>query len=447
MKIVIAGAGDVGFHLAKLLSMEQQDIVLIDRDQDVLDFAATHLDVSTLYGDSASIKVLKQAEVGKARLFLAVTTSEKNNLITAILAKKLGARQTIARVNNQEYLEPEQRANFQELGIDSLISPTLLAANEIVRLLGQSRVTDIFDFENGKLSLIGVSVDDNSPIMNRTVEEVAAENPGLYFKPIAILRGDRTILPRGFTQIRKRDHVYFLSNKERLDEILTIVGKEDPVRMRNIMIIGGTEIGLKTAQLLEKDYNVTVIELSKENCKGLASSLNEALIIKGDPSNVELLKEEGLSRMDAFIALTPNSETNIITSLVASEEGVRKTISLVDNVDYTHISQNIGIDTIINKKLIAANNIFRFVRKGKIEAIASLHGVDAEIIEYLIHKDNRLTKKPIKDLHFPDKAVIAGIIRGEESIFPKGDFQLQKGDKVIVFTQHESLGKIERLFS
>ena len=220
----------------------------------------------------------------------------------------------------------------------------------------------------------------------------------------------------------------------------------DPVKVRNIMIIGGTEVGLKTAQLLERDYNVTVIEFSKENCKGLASSLDDALIIKGDPSNVELLKEEGLSRTDAFIALTPNSETNIITSLVASEEGVRKTIALVDNVDYTHISQNIGIDTIINKKLIAANNIFRFVRKGKIEAIASLHGVDAEIIEYVVHKENRLTRKPLRELHFPDKAVVAGIIRGEESFFPSGNFQLQMHDRVIVFTQHESIGKVEKLF-
>lgn len=445
MKIVIAGAGDVGFHLAKLLSMERQDIILIDRDQDVLDFAATHLDVSTLHGDSASIEILTHAEVNRAGLFLAVTTSEKNNLITAILAKKLGARQTIARVNNQEYLQPEQKANFQELGIDSLISPTNLAAHEIVRLIGQSRVTDLFDFEQGKLTLMGISIDDNSSILNKTVDEITDANQGIEFKPIAILRGDRTILPRGFTQIKRRDHVYFLLKRERIDDVLEIVGK-DPVRLRNIMIIGGTEIALKTAQLLEKDYNVTVVELSKENCKTLALCLDEALIIKGDPSNVELLKEEGLLRMDAFIALTPNSETNIITSLLASEEGVRKTISLVDNVDYTHISQNIGIDTIINKKLIAANNIFRFVRKGKIEAIASLHGVDAEIIEYVIHKENRLTKKPLRELHFPDKAVVAGIIRGEESYFPTGDFQLQKNDKVIVLSQHEAIGKVEKLF-
>lgn len=445
MKIVIAGAGDVGFHLARLLSMERQDIILIDRDQDVLDFAATHLDVSTLHGDSASIEVLKQAEVSRAGLFLAVTTSEKNNLITAILAKKLGARQTIARVNNLEYLQPEQKANFQELGIDSLISPTNLAANEIVRLIGQSRVTDLFDFEQGKLTLMGISIDDNSPVLNKTVDEITDSYQGIEFKPIAILRGDRTILPRGFTQIRRRDHVYFLLKRERIDDVLEIVGK-DPVKVRNIMIIGGTEIGLNTAQLLEKEYNITVIELSKENCKSLALCLDEALIIKGDPSNVELLKEEGLVRMDAFIALTPNAETNIITSLLASEEGVRKTIALVDNVDYTHISQNIGIDTIINKKLIAANNIFRFVRKGKIEAITSLHGVDAEIIEYVIHKENRLTKKPLRELHFPDKAVVAGIIRGEESYFPTGDFQLQKNDKVIVLSQHEAIGKVEKLF-
>lgn len=444
MRIIIAGAGDIGFHLARLLSHEQQDIVLIDTDTEVLHYAATHLDVSTLYGDSASIKVLEQAEVSKASLFLAMTTSEKNNLVSCILAKKMGARQTVARVSNQEYLTTNQRESFSELGIDSLICPTQLAAQEVIRLVDQTTLTDLFDFEEGKLTLAGILIDSSSPIVNFTIGEIEGRS-GQVFRPIALQRGEKTIIPRSDTIIHRKDHLYFLTPREQITEVLQLVGK-NPVKVRNVMIIGGTEIGLKTAQLLENKYNVVIIEKNKNTCKHLAGSLSKTLVVKGDPSNIELLKEEGLEKMDAFIALTPNSETNIITSLLAEDIGVEKTIALVDNVDYTHISQNIGVDTLINKKLIAANNVFRFVRKGKIEAIASLHGVDAEVIEFVVQKDNRLTKYPIRKLHFPDEAVVAGVIRGVDSIFPTGNTILEKGDKVIVLSQHKAIPVVEKLF-
>ena len=444
MRIIIAGAGDIGFHLARLLSHEQQDIVLIDTDAEVLHYAATHLDVSTLFGDSASIKVLEQAEVSRASLFLAMTTSEKNNLVSCILAKKMGARQTVARVSNQEYLTTEQRESFCELGIDSIICPTQLAAQEVIRLVEQTTLTDLFDFEEGKLTLAGILIDSSSPLVNFTIGEIE-ERSGQVFRPIALQRGDKTIIPRSGTIIHRKDHLYFLTPREQIKETLQLVGK-NPVKVRNVMIIGGTEIGLKTAQLLENKYNVVIIEKNKNTCKRLASELSKALVVKGDPSNIELLKEEGLEKMDAFIALTPNSETNIIASLLSEDIGVEKTIALVDNVDYTHISQNIGVDTLINKKLIAANNVFRFVRKGKIEAIASLHGVDAEVIEFVIQKENRLTKYPIRKLHFPDEAVVAGVIRGVESIFPTGNTILAKGDKVIVLTQHKAIPVVEKLF-
>lgn len=444
MRIIIAGAGDIGFHLARLLSHEQQDIVLIDMDDEVLHYAATHLDVSTIAGDSASIKILEQAEVSKASLFLAMTTSEKNNLVSCILAKKMGAGQTVARVSNQEYLTDAQRESFCELGIDSIICPTQLAANEVIRLIDQTTVTDLFDFEEGRLTLAGVLIDSSSPVVNFTVGEIQ-ERSGQYFRPIAVQRGDKTIIPRENTVIYRKDHLYFLTTRKQIQEVLQLVGKS-PVKVRNVMIIGGTEIGLKAAQLLENNYNVVIIEKDKHICKRLASELTSALVIKGDPSNMELLKEEGLERMDVFIAVTPNSETNIITSLLAEESGIVKTIALVDNVDYTHISQNIGVDTLINKKLIAANNVFRYVRKGNIEAIASLHGVDAEIIEFVIEKENRLTKNPISKLHFPREAVVAGVIRGSETLFPTGNTILQKNDRVIVLSQNKAIPKVEKLF-
>ncbi len=445
MKIIIAGAGDIGFHLAQLLSYENQDIVLIDTNQEVLDYAATHLDVMTLRGDSSSIDVLQQADAARARLVLAVTTSEKNNMMTAILAKKMGARQTIARASNQEYLETTQRETFKELGIDSLISPVLLAAEEIQRLIRECSFTDHFAFENGKINLIGVTLDEYSPLVNQQLFDIGDVDTDVNLRPIAILRGHRTIIPRGQTILRRGDHVYFITKQGNLERLTTMLGKRK-VKVKNVMILGGTPLGLATARRLEKEYNVTVIEHNKDCCKMLAEQLDNSLIINGDASNIDLLEEEGLNHMDAFIALSNNSETNIIASLTAKNHGVYKTIAQVENKEYIHISQNIGVDTLINKKLIAANNIFRFIRKGQVEAITSLHGVDAEVIEYVVNKNNQTTKKPLKDLHFPNTALIGGVIRGDEALIPDGDFQLQLNDKVIVFALPEAIERLERLF-
>ncbi len=446
MKIVIAGAGDIGFHLAKLLAFENQNITLIDTNEEVLNTANSYLDVATVKGDSSSVEILEQVEANKADLFIAVTTSEKNNLISAILAKKMGAKSTIARVNNTEYLSENQRATFCELGIDRLISPHLLASNEIERLLKQAQVTDIFEFENGKISLAGLTLDGTSPYLNRTIKEyVTEQQDGIVFNFIAILRGDTTIIPRSTTLLKKSDHIYFLSQSDQLNKLSETLGKKiKPIK--RVMIIGGNELAFQTAKILENNYHVTLIAPMKEDCKKYAETLENTLVVQADPSNVAILKEEGLEYFDAFIALTENSETNIITSLVAEGLGVYKTIALVDNLDYTHISQNIGVDTIINKKIIAANYIFRFIRKGKIEAIASIHGIDAEIIEYTVTRNSALTKKSLKNLHFPKEALIGAVIRGEDTIIPFGELVLQKEDKAIVFAMPTAISKVESLF-
>lgn len=445
MKIVIAGAGDVGFHLAKLLSTERHDIVLIDTNQEVLDYASTHLDVLTVKGDSSSLAVLHAAQVDRSDMVLAMTTSEKNNIVTGIMAKQLGARQVIARITNEEYLRQEQRDTFNRLGIDKIISPVQLATMEVDRLLELSEATDHFEFEGGLISVIGITLDDSSSLVNRSLIELKEMKPELSARPIAILRGNETILPRGHNILQRNDHIYFIVRSNEKEQLLKVLGKELH-KIKNVMIIGGTRLGRSIAKRLENKYHVTIVERDREVCKQLIDCLDEALVIKGNPSNHELLSEEGLKEMDAFVAVTPNAEINILTSLMAEQDGVFKTIALVDNTDYTHISQNIGIDTLINKKLIAANNIFRYVRKGKIEAITSLHGVNAEIIEFVIHKNNRMTRQPLRNIHFPSSAIIGGVIRGHESLIPTGDFVLQIGDKVIVFAMTESISKVEELF-
>ncbi len=445
MKIIIAGAGDIGFHLAQLLASENQDITLIDTNADVLQQAATHLDVMTLKGDSSSIRILENAGVSKAKLVIAATTSEKNNILTAMLAKRLGAKKAIARVQSGEYLSTENRAAFTELGIDSLISPNELAAFEINRLLDECTFTDIFEFEEGKIKLVGVTLNDQSTIINMPIEQLEVLNQEESMMPIAVLRGYKTIIPRGDTIMRRGDHVYFIVEQHKMDRLEQIIDAPQ-IKVNHVMIIGGTHLGLTAAKRLEQDYNVTLIEKSKKRCRELAEELDSTLIIHGDNSNIELLESEGLNEMDAFLALTNNSETNIIASLTAKNHGVHKTIAQVENKEYIHLSQNIGIDTLINRKLIAANNIFRFVRKGRIEAITSLHGVDAEVIEYVIHKTNHLTKHPLRKLHLPETSLIGGVIRGEKSIIPSGDFQLEKGDKVIVFALPEAITKLDKLF-
>lgn len=445
MKIVIAGAGSIGFHLAKLLTHENQDITLIDTNEEILQYAGTNLDVLTIRGDAASIDVLKQAKVERAKIFLAVTTSEKTNLLTAILAKQLGAKKTIARIDNPEYLEKTQQENFNRLGVDTLISPQLLAAKEIEKLIKRGTFTDIFEFEEGKISIVGFTLDTTCPLINKTVGDVEQMHPEQNYKGIAILRGQKTIIPNKNTMLWKGDHLYLVTKNKNIDGAHSFVGKElKPIK--RVMIIGDTPLALRTAQILENTYYVSLVLENKKMAKSFLETLNKTLVVNGDPSNIDILKEEGIEQMDAFIALTPNSETNIITSLMAEELGVYKTIAQVDNINYTHISQNIGVDTIINKKLIAANNIFRFVRKGRVEAVASLHGVDAEVIEFVVHKSNRLLKHPIKDLHLPEKAVIAGVIRGEQSFIPEPDFKLEIDDKVIVFTLPEALYKVEQIF-
>lgn len=446
MKIIIAGAGDMGFHLARLLSSESQDIILIDTNKQVLDYAQSHLDVMVLNGNATSIQTLKQAEIHRTDLLVAVTSSEENNLIASILGKKLGAKMALARVDHEEYTLSEHVQTFEELGIDALISPRNLAAKEITRLITRAALTDVFEFEKGKLILIGITLNHYSPIIKKTIAETAHLNPDMVFQPIAILRDQETIIPRSGTILQMNDHVYFITQKKHIDSILRITGKE-PIPVKRVMILGGGITGRLTASMLQDKYQVILVDSNRDKCYKLAEKLSKTLVINGDGRNVQLLEEEGLEEMDAFIAVTPNSETNIIASLIAKKHGVKRTIALVENMEYIHLSQDIGVDTLINRKLIAANNIFRYIRRGDIEDITSLHGVDAEVIEFVVKKHSAVTKKAIKNLSFPDNALIGGVIRGEESHIPRGDFRIAEGDKVVVFAMPDAISTIERLFN
>ncbi len=445
MRVIIAGVGNVGYHLAKLLCSEGQDIVLVDQSQEKLKLIASQVDAGTIKGNSTSYMVLEEAGVAEADLLIAVTNSEEANIATAIIAKHLGAKRTVARISNTEFIYQKDKLNLKHLGIDDIISPESLAAKEIKRLLKEVALTDSFEFEKGLLSLIGVNINDKSPLKGKSMIEVARMNPEQTFMTVAILRNNETIIPYGDTTFELNDHAYFVSQPDGIDKLLFLSGKKREM-VKNIMILGGSRVGFHAAKILSARYNVKLIEKDADKCFELADLIPDAMVINGDARNVELLMEEGIEDMDAFIAVTGDSETNIISSLAAKNQGVKKTIAMVENMDYIHLSQNIGVDTMINKKLIAANFIFRHIRQGEIVDLTSIHGVDAEILEFEVKESSKITAHELRNLEFPKSAIIGGVIRDGKGYTTPGDFRFQPKDRVVVLAKPEAIKKVEDLF-
>ncbi|RNC91692.1 MAG: Trk system potassium transporter TrkA [Allomuricauda sp.] len=448
MKIVIAGAGEVGFHLAKLLSYEAQDITLIDTDKESLAYADNHLDIKVLKGDATSVSVLKEAKVDKSDMVIGVTSSESINLTFCLLAKQLGSKRTIARISNTEFVDHKELIRFEELGIDELISPEELAATEIQLLLNQSAFNDTYEFEDGLLIMVGVFLPKTAPFVGKMVKEAASIFPELHFMPIALQRmgTQYTLIPRGDTVFKEGDQVYFITTSEGVENLYKLTGMKKK-EIKNVMILGGSKVGYKTARdLCNSKFNVKLIEKNKDKAFEIVDELPNALVINGDGRNVELLDEESLDSMDAFIAVTGDSETNIMSCLVAKSKKVKKTIAMVENMDYFQLSQSIGIDTLINKKLLAANNIFRYIRRGEVLALTRLNNLNAEILEFEVKATSIVNGEIIKELDFPRDAIIGGVIRDGEGIIALGDFRIQEGDRVVVCCMPKAIARIEKLF-
>lgn len=448
MKIIIAGAGEVGFHLAKLLSYESQEITLIDFDKERLNYAETHLDIKVVSGDITSVSVLKSSNISSADLFISVTSSETSNITSCVLAKQLGAKKTIARISNTEFIQNKSELEFEKFGIDELISPESLAASEIELLMSQSVFNDTYEFENGALTMLGLTLSEEAEIINKTVKLAAELLPDIHFIPIAIQRKDSraTVIPRGDTVFLKGDRVVFITSKGGDEELCNLTGRQK-TQIKNIMILGGGQIGSTSAEeLANSGFNIKIVEKSKERAIDLADKLLDALVINGDGRNIELLEEENFSNMDALISVTGNSETNIMSCLVAKSKGVKKTIALVENMDYFALSHSIGVDTLINKKLLAANSIFRYIRKGEVVAMTKLVNMDAELLEFVVNDASKVCGLHIKNIDFPRSAIIGGVIRENEGFIALGDFKIQAGDRVVVCCLPQSIKKVESLF-
>lgn len=447
MKIIIAGAGEVGFHLAKLLSYESQEITLIDRDKESLAYADNHLDIKVIKGDSTSISVLKDARIINSDLFISVTSSETSNITSCVLAKQLGAKRTIARISNPEFINNKEEVGFTKFGIDELISPESLAASEIELLLSQSVFNDSYEFEDGALTMLGLSLSNDAKIINKSVKAAAKLLSDIHFMPIAIQRlgSHSTIIPRGDTIFYDGDRVVFMTSKGGDEELCKLTGKQK-TEIKNVMILGGGKIGFKTASDLSQNCNIKLVEKTKDRAFDLAEHLPNSLVIHGDGRNVDLLEEENIKDMDAFISVTGNSETNIMSCLVAKSKGVKKTIALVENMDYYELSHSIGIDTLINKKLLAANSIFRYIRRGEVVAMTKLSNMEAELLEFFVKPTSKICNRYIKEIEFPLSAIIGGVIRNEVGIIALGDFKIVSGDRVVVCCLPQSIKKVESYF-
>ncbi len=446
MKIVIAGAGEVGSHLAKMLSCGMHDIAVIDSDQRLLDDIGGMADIVTIEGDCTTFATLKKASVRKADLFIAVNHEENVNVIAAMLAKQLGARKSIARIDNNEYLEPNNKEMFINMGIDYLFYPEKVAASEVINLLGHSFTTEYVDFSGGKLALVVFRLDGSSMFVDKSVREVTEQICNTPFRTVAITRDNETIIPRSDDRYTEEDTIYVITNRESVKQIAEYSGKTN-IDINNLMILGGSRIGVRIAAELQSELNVKLVDYNAEKAYRLAELLDKTLIINEDGRDIDAMMEEGLTNMDAFVAVTGRSETNILTAMLAKRMGVKKVIAEVENLNYINLAESIGIDTIINKKLITASNIFRFTMNTDVQAIKCLTGSEAEVIEFIVKPNSPATRVLVKDLAFPGDAIIGGVVRGEKVFIVDGSTQINAYDRVVVFALPSAISKIGKYFN
>lgn len=445
MNIVIAGDSEVALHLARLLSVEKHDITLISPNAEMIKVVEASTDLMTVVGDSTSMPTLKNANVKRADLLISAHLDGRMNLLTAILAKRLGAKKCIAKVNDLDYLAEECRTHYKSLGVDYLVSPEQIAAREITNLLQNTAATEIFDFSEKQLSIMLIRLEEGAPVLGKSLEEITGEYEKLDFRAVAIHRKSHTHIPKGHDVFQKDDLAYVITKPGGIDQLFYLGGKK-PFEIKNVMIVGGGAVGSMSALSLEKRFKVKLIEMNHQRSVELSDMLHNTLVINGDARDISLLEEESIGAMDAFVAVTNNSETNILACLLARKFGVKKTIALVENLDFIDISQTIGIDTIINKKLATASYIIRFTMTADVISSKCLAGTEAEVFEFLAKPGSPITKKPIYRSKFPEKAIIGGYIRNNQGFIATGDTQIKANDKVVVFALPQAFQAADKMF-
>ncbi len=444
MKIIIGGAGEVGTHLSKLLSLENQDIILMDNNEERLNFPS-NFEIMTVVGNPTSIADLQAAGIKNADMFIAVTPEESTNMTACMLATNLGATKTIARVSNEEYLLPKNMEFFSRLGVDSLICPEVLAAKEIVSALKKPWTRQWWELCGGSLILIGAKVRENAPIVNKYLYDLSRESK--IYHVVAIKRENQTIIPRGSDHIQAGDILFFTTTREYIDEVKKQAGKNE-ININKVTIMGGSRIALKVAEYLPGNIRIKILEKNKEKGYKLAEKAgNNVLIINGDGRDTELLIQENIKNCDAFVALTENSETNILACVTAKSLGVPKTVAKVENIDYIPMAEKLDIGTVINKKLIAASHIYQFLLDADVSTVKCLTFANADVAELVARPHSRITRKPVKNLNLPKDMTLGGLIRNGDVKIIDGETTIEAGDHVVVFCLDTAMRKIEDYFN
>ncbi len=447
MRVIVIGAGEVGFDVARMLASEQHDVVVVDRNPDAVQAVRGKLDVMTIVGNGTSADILEEAGVRKADMLVAVTMIDEVNIISCMLADRMGVGTTIARVRSDELTRTRSVLTATDFGIDLVIHPEESAANEVVRLIRRASATDVLTFADGRILLIGIRLDPDSPLIGKTLREIAIEHANVRFRIMGISRGMRTILPGGDETIRKNDQVFVLARPHHMTHVVRMMGKSDR-RMQHVMILGGTQVGGKVALQLgqEKNKQVKLVEPNRSRAEQLSEALPNVLIIHGDATDIDLLAQEGLGEMDAFVAVTNDEESNLVTCLMAKHMGVSKTVALLSKGAYIPISQSIGLDAAVSKKLAVSREILRYMRGQHVLSVATVHGLDAEIIEIEAKPRSAITKKPLKDLTLPRGILVGAVQHDGEIDVATGDTHMQPRDRAIVFASPRMIDEIERQF-
>jgi len=444
MKIVIAGAGEVGTHLAKLLSREELDVVLIDNDSNKLAILDSNYNLMTVVGNPTSFSVLKEAGVASAGLFVAVMPYETRNIVACTMASQMGAEQTVARIDNYEYLKPENREFFKRMGVDHLIFPEMLAVEEVMMSMKHTWARNWFELYNGALILIGVKLRDTASIINKKLYELTSQSN--IFHIAAIKRENRTIIPRGNDEVQLGDIVYFTTTSDYIEKIREICGKRT-ITVKNIMIMGGSRIAIRISTSVGDEVRIKLIEADREKAYKLTEKMKHTAIIHGDARDEELLKEESIDNMDMFIALTESSEANILGCLTAKRLGVPRTVAEVENLQYIPIAEGLNIGTTLNKKLLAASHIFQILLDSDSSNAKCLALADAEVIEMTAKPGSKITRHAVKDLNLPSDMTLGGVIHNGIGSIVSGNTQIRPGDHVLVFCLETAIHKMDRWFN
>lgn len=445
MKIIIAGAGDMGTHLAKMLSGNGHEITVVDVDSKALAEIDSLVDVVTVEGDTTQFSVLRKSGVRKCDLFIAVRSVENDNILSAVVAKQMGAKKAIARVDSSEYLEPNSKEVFIDMGIDYIFYPEHIAAREVINLLGHTSTTEYVEFSGGKLSLIAFRLELTSPLLGAKVIDESIDED-IDFRTVAIVRGSQTIIPKPDDHYEEGDMVYVIVRNNATQRVLEQSGRNE-VTIRNMMILGGSRIGVRIASELQNDVNVKLVDYNADKAFRLAEFLDKTLIINEDGRDTEAMIEEDIAGMDAFVAVTGRSETNILAAMLAKRMGVKKVIAEVENINYISLAESIGVDTIINKKFITASNIFRFTMATDVQAVKCLTGSQSEVMEFIVKPNSPATKGAIKDIGFPDDAIIGGVVRGDRVFIAVDDTHINAYDRVVVFSMPDSVMRVAEYFN